>query len=71
MRQLIYGVLNTTTNKVIYTNTSKTECEEHLKTMSNKDELKICFKWRNIQQKSVDIVNTNCYNNKCKEEQNT
>ena len=48
MRQLIYGVLNTTTNKVIYTNTSKTECEEHLKTMSNKDELKICFKWRNI-----------------------
>lgn len=48
MRQLIYGVLNTTTNNIIFTSTSKTECEEHLKTMSNKDELKIAYKWRNI-----------------------
>jgi hypothetical protein len=43
--QIIYVVLNVVTGKVIYRSTSKAECKEHLKTMSNKDELKIGYKW--------------------------
>lgn len=48
MEQLIYGIFNPTTGKIIFTHPSKEKCEEKLKTMSNKDELKIGYKWRKI-----------------------